>query len=141
MAEQLASKPILTLSVAKKIAAAAESEAKANGWDVVISIVDDSGNLFYLQRMDTTQIASIEIAVAKAVSAVRFKRPTKTFEDALIGGRQAILKLPDVMPINGGVPITFNEEILGAIGVSGVQPDQDGRIAQAGVDALLQIIN
>lgn len=141
MAEQLASKPMLTLSVAKKIAAAAESEAKENGWDVAISIVDDNGNLFYLQRMDTTQIASIEIAIAKAVCAVRYKRPTKVFEDALSGGRQAILKLPDIMPINGGIPITYNGEMLGAIGVSGVQPEQDGKIAQAGTDALLQIIN
>lgn len=141
MTEQLASKQILTLSVAKKIAAAAESEARANDWDVVIAIVDDCGNLFYLQRMDATQIGSIEIAVAKAISAIKFKRPTKAFEDALIGGRQAILKLPGAMPVEGGVPVAYNGEIVGAIGVSGVQPDQDGKIAKAGADALVQIVS
>ena len=141
MTEQLASKQILTLSVAKKIAATAESEAIANDWNVVIVIVDDCGNLIYLQRMDSTQLGSIEIAVAKAVSAIKFKRPTKLFEDALIGGRQAILSLPGAMPVDGGLPIFSNGAIVGAIGVSGVQADQDGIIAKAGADALVQIIS
>jgi uncharacterized protein GlcG (DUF336 family) len=141
MTEQLANKQILTLSVAKKIAAAAESEAIANDWNVVIVIVDDCGNLIYLQRMDSTQLGSIEIAVAKAVSAIKFKRPTKLFEDALIGGRQAILSLPGAMPVDGGLPIFSNEAIVGAIGVSGVQADQDGIIAKAGAEALVQIIS
>ena len=87
MSEQLASKQVLTLSVAKKIAAAAEAEARTNSWNVVTVIVDDGGDLLYLQRMDGTQLASIEIAVAKALSAVKYKRPTKVFEDALVGGR------------------------------------------------------
>ena len=141
MTEQLASKQILTLSLVKKIAAAAESEAIANDWNVVIVIVDDCGNLIYLQRMDNTQLASIEIAVAKAVSAIKFKRPTKLFEDALVGGRQAILSLPGAMPVDGGLPIFCNGAIVGAIGVSGVQADQDGIIAKAGADALVQIIS
>jgi uncharacterized protein GlcG (DUF336 family) len=141
MTEQLASKQILTLSLVKKIAAAAESEAIANDWNVVIVIVDDCGNLIYLQRMDSTQLGSIEIAVAKAVSAIKFKRPTKLFEDALIGGRQAILSLPGAMPVDGGLPIFSNEAIVGAIGVSGVQADQDGIIAKAGAEALVQIIS
>ena len=138
--EQLANKQILTLSVAKKIAAAAESTATANDWNVVVSIVDDCGCLLYLQRMDDTQLASIDIAVAKAVSAIKFKRPTKVFEDALLGGRQAILSLPGAMPVDGGVPIISNGKMVGAIGVSGVQADQDGIIAQAGADAVAQIV-
>lgn len=138
--EQLANKQILTLSVAKKIAAAAESTAITNDWNVVISIVDDCGCLLYLQRMDGVQLASIDIAVAKAVSAIKFKRPTKVFEAALLGGRQAILSLPGAMPVDGGIPIISNGEMIGAIGVSGVQADQDGIIAQAGADAVAQIV-
>ena len=136
MSEQLASKQVLTLSVAKKIAAAAEAEARTNSWNVVTVIVDDGGDLLYLQRMDGTQLASIEIAVAKALSAVKYKRPTKVFEDALVGGRQAILSLPGAMPVDGGLPLMYDGEIVGAIGVSGVQADQDGMIAKAGADAL-----
>lgn len=136
MSEQLASKQVLTLSVAKKIAAAAEAEARTNSWNVVTVIVDDGGDLLYLQRMDGTQLASIEIAVAKALSAVKYKRPTKVFEDALVGGRQAILSLPGAMPVDGGLPLMHDGEIVGAIGVSGVQADQDGMIAKAGADAL-----
>ena len=136
MKEQLVSKQVLTLSVAKKIAAAAEAEARTNSWNVVTVIVDDGGDLLYLQRMDGTQLASIEIAVAKALSAVKYKRPTKVFEDALVGGRQAILSLPGAMPVDGGLPLMHDGEIVGAIGVSGVQADQDGMIAKAGADAL-----
>ncbi len=139
MNEQLATRQGLTLAVAKNIAAAAEAEALANGWNVVVAIVDDGANLLYLQRMDGTQLASTEIAVAKAVSAIKFKRPTKVFEDSLIGGRQAILKLSDAMPVEGGLPLSCNGEYIGAIGVSGVQAHEDGKVAGAGVDALAKI--
>jgi glc operon protein GlcG len=141
MTEPLANKKILTLSLAKKIAAAAEIEAYTKGWNVVIVIADDSGHLLYLQRMDGTQLASIDIAVAKAVSAVKYKRSTKIFEDALLGGRQAILALIGAMPVEGGLPLICGGEIAGAIGVSGVQSDQDGIIAKAGVDALEQLVS
>jgi uncharacterized protein GlcG (DUF336 family) len=124
----------------KKIAAAAEAEAAKNNWNVVIAILDDGGNLLYLQRMDGTQIGSIDVAVAKAQSAIKFKRPTLAFEDALKGGRQAILKLPGAVPVEGGLPIVMGDQFLGAIGVSGVQSNQDGQIAKAGVDALPKIV-
>ena len=106
----------------------------------MIVIVDDGANLLYLQRMDGTQLASTEIAVAKAVSAIKFKRPTKVFEDSLIGGRQAILKLTEAIPIEGGLPLIVNGEFVGAIGVSGVQADEDGIIAKAGAEALSMIL-
>jgi len=77
----------------------------------------------------------VDVAIAKAQSAVKFKRPTKAFEDALVGGRQAILKLPGAMPVEGGLPLTVDGRIIGAIGVSGVQSNQDGVIAKAGADA------
>jgi len=130
---QLANKKAMTLEAAKKIAAAAEAEAIANKWTMVIVIVDDGGNLVYLQKMDETQIGSIDVAVAKAQSAVKFKRPTKAFEDALAGGRQLIVKLPGAMPVEGGVPLMIDGKVVGAIGVSGGQAPDDGKVAAAGV--------
>ena len=132
---QLANKKSLTLAAAKQIAAAAEAEANKNKWTVVIAIVDDGANLLYLQRIDGTQIGSLEVAQEKAKSAVKFKRPTKVFEDTLVGGRQAILKLPGALPVEGGIPLVVDGVVLGAIGVSGVTSQQDGIIAAAGVAA------
>ncbi len=135
-AAQLAERKALTLEAARKIAAAAEAEARKNNWNVVIAIVDEGGYLVYLERMDNVQIASIEIALRKARSAALFRRPTKVFEDQLAGGRQAVLALPGAMPFEGGLPIVADGQVIGAIGVSGVTAQQDGQIARAGVDAL-----
>jgi uncharacterized protein GlcG (DUF336 family) len=132
---QLADKKTLTLEAAKKIALAAEAEAKKNSWNVVIAIVDEGGHLIYLQRIDGTQTGSIDVAIKKAQTAMAFKRPTKVFEDAVAGGRQVILALPGALPIEGGVPITVGGQIIGAIGVSGVKSTEDGQIAKAGADA------
>lgn len=133
---RLLSKQTLSLALAKELAFAAEEVACSNQWTVVITLVDESGNLVYLQRMDGTQLASIEVAIAKATSAVYYKRSTKIFEDTLVGGRQAILNLPGAMPVDGGLPLIVNGEIIGAIGVSGVRADQDGLVAAAAVTAL-----
>ena len=137
---QLATKKALTLDVVKQIAAAAEAEATKNKWNVVIAIVDDGGHLIYLQRMDETQIGSVEVATQKARTAVLFKRPTKALEDAVAGGRNAILKLPGALPVEGGLPLAVDARIIGAIGASGVTSQQDGQIAKAGVDALPGIL-
>jgi glc operon protein GlcG len=131
---QLATKKALTLEAAKQIAAAAEAEAKKNHWTMVISIVDDGGHLVYLERMDGTQIGSVEVAQEKAATAIRFKRPTKSLEDNVAGGRQVILKLPGATPIEGGLPIAIGNEIIGAIGVSGGTSPQDGQVAAAGLE-------
>ncbi len=139
MFAQFANKKSMTLAAAKEIAAAAEAEARKNNWTVVIAVVDDGANLVYLQRIDGTQIGSIEVAQAKARSAVNFKRPTKAFEDGLVGGRTALLKLPGAMPIEGGIPIMAGDQLIGAIGVSGVQSNQDGQIAAAGVAAAAKL--
>ena len=139
LAAELATRKALTLDAAKQIAAAAEAEAKKNGWNVVICVFDEGGNLIYLQRMDETQIGSIEVAQRKALSAIKFKRPTKAFEDALTGGRQAILSLPGAVPVEGGLPLTHEGRIIGAIGVSGVTSQQDGVIAKAGADSLARV--
>ena len=129
-------KPILTLSEAKRIAAAAEIEAKKNAWKVVIAIVDDGGHLIYLQREHDTQFGSVETAIMKANAAVAFQRPTKTSEEAVTSGRLIHLALPGVIPAEGGIPLLVNGIVVGGIGVSGVRSFQDGQIAAAGAAAL-----
>ena len=139
-AAELATKKALTLQVAKRMAAAAEAEAAKNQWNMVIAIVDDGGNLIYLQRMDETQIGSIDVPQEKAKTAIRFKRPTKALEDAVAGGRNAILRLPGATPVEGGLPIAVDGKIIGAIGVSGAASGQDAQVAKAATDALPKIL-
>jgi uncharacterized protein GlcG (DUF336 family) len=127
---------VLSIDDAHKMAAAARAEAKAQGWSVVIAIVDDGGHLVYLERLDGTQKASSEIAVSKARTAILFKRPSKVLEDAVAGGRVAVMSLPGVTPVEGGLPIVVDGHFLGAIGVSGVQSSQDAQVARAGLEAL-----
>ncbi|ATQ67213.1 MULTISPECIES: GlcG/HbpS family heme-binding protein [Methylosinus] len=122
----------LTLADARRIAEAAEAKARESGWNVVIAIVDDGGHLMLLQRLDGTQPASSEIATAKARTAALFKRPTKALEEAVASGRTAMLALPGLTPVEGGAPILYRGELVGAIGVSGVQSFQDGIVAAAG---------
>ncbi len=133
---QLADKKVLTLDGAKKVAAAAETEAKKNNWNVVIAVVDDGGHLIYLQRIDGTQTGSIDVAIQKARTAQAFKRPTKVFEDAIAGGRNALIALHGALPLEGGLPIMVGGQLVGAIGVSGVKSTEDGQIAKAGADSL-----
>jgi uncharacterized protein GlcG (DUF336 family) len=136
---QLATKKALTLGAAREIAAAAEAEAVKNKWNVVIAVVDDGGHLVYLERMDETQIGSVEVAQEKARTAVRFKRPSKALEDAVTGGRNVVLRLPGALPVEGGLPLSADGKIIGAIGVSGVTSQQDGQIAAAGAAALAKM--
>jgi uncharacterized protein GlcG (DUF336 family) len=138
-AEKLAVKKSLNLEVAKQIAAAAEREAKKNNWTVVIALVDDGGHLVLLERIDDTQYASVAVATKKAQTAVGFKRPTKSFEESIKGGRTVQLKL-DAMPLEGGLPLVVDGKIVGAIGVSGMTSAQDGVVAKAGADALAEIL-
>ena len=128
----LTQKATLTLAGAKAIAAAAEAEAGKNRWPVVIAVVDDGGHLLLMQRMDQAQLGSIDVAIGKARSAVLFKRDTKQWEETLKAGRLAPLAFPDLLPAEGGIPIQVNGQIIGAIGVSGVKPDQDAQVARAG---------
>jgi uncharacterized protein GlcG (DUF336 family) len=132
----VANKPILTLEDAKRIASAAEAEARSNEWKVVIAVVDDGGHLLYLQRSHDTQFGSVETAIAKAHAAVAFLRPTKASEDAVLSGRLIHLALPGVIPAEGGVPLIRDGVIVGGLGISGVRSFQDGQIAQAGVNAI-----
>lgn len=129
-------KPYLTLSDAQRIADAAEAKAKAEGWNVVIAILDDGGHLISLRRMDNVQIGSVDVAQAKAKSAVMFKRSTKIFEEAMKGeGGSRIATLPHAVGVEGGLPIFKDGVIVGSIGVSGVTSAQDGMVAEAGLKA------
>lgn len=129
--------PQLTLADAQRVAAAARAKAVAEGWTVVIAIVDDGGHLVFLERADGTQKASCLVAVEKAKTAILFKRPTKALEDAVASGRTALLALPGATPIEGGLPlVSADGHFVGAIGVSGVLSSQDGQLAAAGVAAL-----
>lgn len=133
----VSTKSFLTLEDAKVVATAAEAEALRNNWPVVIAIVDDGGYLIYLQRLDNTQIGSVDVAIQKARSAIAFRRPTKVLEEQINQGHLRYLGLQGAIPIEGGLPIVFKDQFLGAIGVSGVRSHQDAQIAQAGIDALL----
>jgi glc operon protein GlcG len=126
----------LTLAAAKKIIAAAEAEALKHAWPVVIAVVDEGGNLICLQRLDNAQFGSVEIAIQKARSAVAFKRPTKAWEELLASGQNRVLGLPGVLSSEGGVPLTWKGQIIGAVGVSGVKSSEDGQVARAGAAIL-----
>ncbi|MBV9116840.1 MAG: heme-binding protein [Acetobacteraceae bacterium] len=133
---QLIEKKALSLAAAKKVAAAAEAEAMRNKFTMSIAVIDDGGFVVYQETIDETQRGSVGTALAKARSALFYKRPTKAFQDALAGGRTALLALPDAIPIEGGVPLSADGTVIGAIGVSGGTSAQDAQVAQAGAAAL-----
>ncbi len=128
-------KKILGLEDVRRVVAAAEAEARRNDWNVVIAVVDDGGHLMYLQR-ERVQLGSIEVAITKARVALMFRRPTRFWEETVAGGRWGYLAMPGMLPIEGGVPLLYEGEIVGAIGVSGVKSSEDGQIAEAGARAL-----
>jgi glc operon protein GlcG len=128
--------PPITNEQAKAVAAAALAEAKKNNWRMAFSIVGPAGELIYFERMDGTQMASAELAQAKARTAVLFRRPSKVFADQYAAGNTAFVTFPE-KPVasEGGLPITVNGKIIGAIGASGGTGQQDGVAAAAGASA------
>ncbi len=137
---QLPTKQVLTLDAAKKIAAVAEAEAKKRGATVVIAVVDDGGYLLVLERLDDTQVASVDVGIAKARTAAIFRRPSKVFEDQIKNGRVAALALVGATPLQGGIPIIIDGKVIGAIGVSGNSPQEDEDIAKAGAASAAAIV-
>ncbi len=128
-------KNCIDLATAKTVAAAAQQSADENGWDMVIAIVDDGGHLMYLQR-ERAQLGSIEVAVKKAKAALLFRRPTSVFADRVNNGEPGCLEMPGIMPLEGGEPLTYEGEVVGAIGISGAKPNEDGTVARAGAAAM-----
>jgi len=137
LSAQIVNQPSVGLELARKIAARAEAEAAKNQWTMYIVVVDEGGNLVFLERMDGAQLGSLEVALGKAKTALKFKRPTKSFQDRVNGGgNDAVLSIPGVIAIDGGLPLVANGVIVGAIGVSGMKPEQDAVVAQAGASVV-----
>lgn len=126
----------LTLDAAKAIAAAAERFAVEKRWTIAVAVVDAAGGLILFHCLDDTQPASQDVAILKARTAARFHRSTKALEDGIAGGRAALLSLPGVVALEGGVPIRSDGRVIGAIGVSGMGSAQDGEVASAGLAAI-----
>lgn len=135
---QTVQKKGLTLDGAKKVIAAAVAEAKSkNAPGGAIAVVDEGGNLIAVERLDNTFVAGANISIGKARTAVLFKRPTKFFEDVINKGRTAMATLNDFTPLQGGIPIIVDGQIIGAVGVSGAaSAQQDEELAIAGANAL-----
>jgi len=130
--------PPISTDNAKKIATAAIAEARKNNWAMAVAIVDTGGYLVYFERMQDTQLGSVEVSIEKAKSAALFRRPTKAFQDTVAGGGEGlrILRLSGAIPVEGGIPIIVDGKLVGAVGASGGSSDQDGRTAQAGVSSM-----
>jgi glc operon protein GlcG len=128
----------ISLDQAKKVMAGAEAEAAKNKWNMVIAVLDSGGHLVMLERMDGTQLGSIDAAKDKAYSAVLYRRPTKVFQDLVGQGgpNLRLLRLAGASPLEGGIPIVVDGKIVGAIGVSGASSEQDAQVAKAGADTL-----
>lgn len=132
-------KPALTLEDARRIAAAAEAEARQHGWAVSIAIVDDGGHLLWLQRLDGAAPISAQIAPAKARTAALGRRESRLYEEMINQGRVSFLSAPGLDGLlEGGVPVTVDGHCVGAVGVSGVKSTEDAQIARAGIAALTQ---
>jgi len=123
---------------AKKAAAAALAEAQKMNVPMVVAITDTSGNVLYLERMDSAILGGVLVAPQKARSAALYKRPTKAFEEAIAPGGVGVrfLRLEGAVPIEGGLPLVIDNKIVGAIGMSGGTGVQDGLAAKAGADSL-----
>jgi glc operon protein GlcG len=129
-------KKVLTLGAARLVIAAAEAEATARRLGVVVVVVDDAGNVIQLSRMDAAQVASVAVGIGKARTAAIYRRPSRDFEEQIRNGRVAALALADATPLQGGVPISIDGKVVGAVGVSGDSPQADEEIALAGAAAL-----
>jgi glc operon protein GlcG len=129
-------RPMLTLEDCKKISAASEAEAKKNNWNVCIAILDDGGHLLHLVRMDGATPANSRIAIEKGRTAAESRRSTAMWEERIKAGRNAMLKMPGITPVQGGLPIVVDGTCIGGVGVSGVQSHEDEQIAKAGIDTL-----
>jgi glc operon protein GlcG len=136
---QLLQKRALSLEAARKMVAAAETEAERNHWRGVIAVVDDGGWVILLERMDhAAMTASVELAEGKARSAALFKKPTQALEDAINHGRYAAITARGFIEMQGGLPIMVDDEVIGGIGASFATPEEDEQVAKAGLAALTQ---
>ena len=131
-------RPMLTQEDCERIAKGAVAEAARNNWKVAIAILDDGGHLMHFTRMDGATPANAGIALEKGRTAAISRRSSGVWEEMIKGGRTAMIKMPGILPVQGGMPIVAEGTCIGAVGVSGVQSHQDEQICQAGIDALLK---
>jgi glc operon protein GlcG len=128
-------RPALEAADVAKMIAAAKAEAKKNGWDVAIAVVNEGGYILHVERMENMEGMSGDIAVAKARGAALTKRSTKEWEDR-IKERSGFLNFPGLLAVQGGLPITYQGEHIGGIGASGRPSHEDEIVARAGLAAL-----
>lgn len=127
----------LSLAAAEVVASAVEAEARRHRWSVSTAVVDRSGRLLLFRRMDGTTNATVEVAIGKAVHSASYRRPTAFHQSLLEAGNAVVLGLPGAVPIEGGLPVEVDGQLVGAVGVSGAQAPEDGQCAAAGVAALV----
>jgi glc operon protein GlcG len=137
-AVDLPTKKYLNLAAIKTMVAASEAEAEKRNVQVTLVVVDESGNLLFLQKADGASLNTIQFAQKKARHAAFYKQPSKNGAEALKNGNQSVLALPDFFPNQGGLPILIDGQILGGIAASGAKSEIDEAIAQAGLDALMK---
>jgi glc operon protein GlcG len=137
-AADLPSKKFLNLAAIKAMIAGAEAEAAKRNVNVTMCIVDESGNLLFLQRADKVSLSTIEFAQKKARHAATYRRPSAAGAETLKKGDLSVLTYPNYFPNQGGLPILVDGEVLGAIACSGSKSEIDEAVAQAGIDALLR---
>lgn len=132
---QLLDAKVISLEAAKKIVAGVQAEARRNGWNVSVAVVDASGGLIAFEKMDEASLPTVEVAQSKARTAARYRRATRALDSALAAGRTAYLAFPGMMPVEGGVPVTFEGRVIGGVGVSGASSAQDAQMAAVGIKA------
>jgi glc operon protein GlcG len=129
-------KPVLTIAETTRILDAARAEAEKNKWPVAIAVVDDGGHLLGLLRLDASAPISSEIAIGKAQTSAVGRRETRLYEEMVNNGRTAFLSAPLVATLEGGIPVMVGDQVVGAVGVSGVKPGEDAQVARAGAQAV-----
>ena len=137
---QLADKKVITLELAKQLAAVAEREIARNSFQMFVAIVDDSGIPIFVARINDAQPGSYEVAVSKARTAALYRRPSKAFDDMVRGGATTLLSIPQITTVEGGVPLMYEGKVIGAVGLSGGSAVQDGAVAQVVADALAGMV-
>lgn len=129
-------KSVLTITDTTRILDAARAEAEKNNWPVAIAVVDDGGHLLGMLRLDGSAPVSSEMAIGKAHTSALGRRESRLYEEMINKGRTAFLSAPLVATLEGGVPVVVGGQVVGAVGVSGVKPDQDAHVAKAGAQAV-----
>jgi len=140
LSAQLADKKVITIDLAKQLAAVAEREIARNSFQMFLAIVDESGIPIFVERVNDAQPGSYEVAIAKARTAALYRRPSKVFDDMVRGGATTLLSIPQLTTVEGGVPLMYDGKVIGAVGLSGGSAVQDGAVAQAVADALAGLI-